>query len=81
MQNAFGPLSKVSIVYVSTLFKCPNFKVSSETHGNLLTVIPCKTKKQTTHFQNTMASGCILPFQKGAYEKNIRLMQDQKPAW
>jgi hypothetical protein len=52
------------------LLKSPKFKVSSETQGNLLTIIPLKIKikKQVTYFQHTMAQNrlCIMRGRKGS---------------
>jgi hypothetical protein len=51
----------------SPLFKTPKFKVSSETHGNLLTITPdkIKIKNQMTEFQEYNGTECTLPFQRG----------------
>ena len=54
MQNTFSPTSKVPIVYRGlNSVKSPKFKVSSETHDNLLTLTPWKPKSESkSHISN-----------------------------
>lgn len=60
MQNAFSLTSKVPTVF-NSLNTVSKSKVSSETQGSLLTLIPYKIKsiKQITWFQHTMVQNII----------------------
>ena len=49
-QSTFSLTSKVSMLFLSSHFKSPKLKVSSETQGNLLIVNPCKIKKNETSY-------------------------------